>query len=797
MMVSLFNPRHCFCILLTKHYQLDTMILEIRVPRDNEYTPESAIALFSGFTHTLSRASLLNKILRRPTKGLSISLEIACYNQQIRFYAVFEDEIASFFESQLLAAYPLAIMIKAKNYLENFAGNVFSAIQLVQSNSYYYPIKAYKEFTDIDPISNFLAVMSKAGLQDYFIIQMILSRAPKNWQGAAQRAVETGIPIDKEGGKRALPGEALIKQKIAEAGLKAGIRLVANNNDKLHELAGSFAAYTRGDGNSLVIKRPTVFSKKAFCQSIVDRSMKFTPGRHIFSVSELASLWHLPGVTVKIPNIAWSRSILFEAPENLPAALNVSEEEKQDICFFARTEFRNRDVIFGIKKKDRRRHIYIIGKTGTGKTTLISNMVIDDLKKGRGVGVIDPHGDLCEEILDYIPARRINDVCYFNPADRENPISINILQSIGKIDAELVTSGIVAIFQKLYGYSWGPRLEHILRNVVMTLANVDGTTLVDVLRMMTEKKFRDNILTKINDQVLISFWREEFEKMPDRLQKEAISPIQNKVGQFVTSPLVRSIIGHPQSSLTLESVMDEGKIFLANLSQGRLGEDNAALLGAMLITKVQQAAMHRVDVPEEQRRDFYLYVDEFQNFATVSFIKILSEARKYRLNLTLANQYMAQIDPEIQRAIFGNIGSMITFVVGADDASILEKEFGQSFLQKDLVSLDRHQVALKLTIDNQMSLPFLAHTLPPAASKNQNREKVIRVSRERYAYKKEPLPPIQSVPVTNLTQEPVQPAQGTRAIPPNAKPKNRPGQHFPVNRKGNHPTGGKQPARPR
>ncbi|MBN1263762.1 MAG: type IV secretion system DNA-binding domain-containing protein [Candidatus Pacebacteria bacterium] len=718
------------------------MVVEIRVSRDNEYTPESAEGLFAGFTKNLALPpAFFQKLFnKKPVPGTSLSLEIACWGQQIRFFVHFDDELASFFESQLLGTYSQALVTKTQDYLGGLKEQIFPACQLNQTNTYYYPFKTYKEFKDVDPLANFLAVMSKGQGQDFFVFQMIISRAPNNWQNIGQKAIDTGIPIDKEGHKRPLPGENLIKQKISELGLSTSLRLASNTEENLNGLVGSFAGYTRGDGNSLVASRPSSFAKKKFCQAIIERSPKFTSRNQILSISELATLWHLPGHTIQIPNIAWGKTILSEPPENLPAAINLSEEQKNEICFIASTEFKNRQVNFGIKTDDRRRHIYIIGKTGTGKSTFIANMAVDDIKKGRGVAVVDPHGDLCEILLDYIPSHRINDVCYFNPADRENPVSLNILEVIEPIDAELVTSGIVAIFHKLYGHSWGPRLEHILRSVVITLANVKGTTLVDVLRIMTDKSFRNKTLKKINDPILLSFWHNEFEKMPDRLQKEAISPIQNKVGQFVTSPMIRNIIGRPKSSITLNQVMDEGKILLVNLSQGRLGEDNSALLGAMIITKIQQAAMHRVRIPEEQRRDFYLYVDEFQNFATSSFMKILSEARKYRLNLILANQYMAQIDQEVQKAIFGNAGTMISFVVGAEDAAILEKEYGEVFTQNDLVSLDRFQIAIKLTIDKQTSRPFLAQSLPPAASKNQNREKVIRVSRERFTYRKKPDP---------------------------------------------------------
>jgi len=512
--------------------------------------------------------------------------------------------------------------------------------------------------------------------------------------------------------------------------------VAASSESLLKSLVGAFAPLTRGDGNSLVFQKPSLFNKNKLKNALFNHQPSFIPRYQIFSVSELATIWHLPGLTIKIPNIAWGRSVLTEAPENLPVAEGLTEKQKTEINFFAKTEHKNKLMTFGVKHDDRRRHIYAVGKSGTGKSTMIANMAIDDLKKRHGLAVIDPHGDLSEILLDYIPSYRINDVCYLNPADKEHPFSINILEVDDPAQAELVASGIVSIFYKLYAQSWGPRMEYILRNTLLTLAQTPNTTLVDVPKILTHRDFRDKVVAQLQDEVLTGFWDKEFNKMPDRLREEAINPILNKVGQFVTSPLIRSLIGQPKSTINLEKIMNEEKVIILNLSQGRLGEDNAALLGAMLITKIQLAAMNRVNIPEEQRRDFYLFVDEFQNFATRAFIKILSEARKYRLNLCLANQYMAQIDEDVQKAILGNAATLISFLVGAEDARILEHEFGSTYIEKDLVGLSNFQTVVKLSVDNLTSRPFFAYTLPLPKSKNQNREKVIHVSRERFSYKK-------------------------------------------------------------
>lgn len=419
----------------------------------------------------------------------------------------------------------------------------------------------------------------------------------------------------------------------------------------------------------------------------------------------------------------------------MPSAQGMTEEERKKVNFFARTRHKNTDVIFGLKDMDRRRHVWVVGKTGTGKSTLIANMVIDDLKKGRGVAVIDPHGDLCETILNYIPKSRINETIYFNPADRDYPVVINPLEVATKEEAELVVSGLMSIFTKVWANVWSARMEYILRNSLLSLTEIPQATLADVLNLLGNDSYRSRMVSKMKDETLKAFWLNEFDKMPDKLRAEAISPIQNKVGQFVTSPMVRQILSQPKSTISLSKVMDRGMIFLANLSQGRLGEDNAALLGATLITKFQLAAMQRVDQPEEDRRDFHLFVDEFQNFATDSFIKILSEARKYHLNLTLANQYMGQIPEGVQKAILGNAGSLVSFAVGADDAQIIHKEYAEVFSQNDLVNLANFQIAVKLMIDGHSSRPFLAYTLPLPASSNQNKQKVIEVSRQRWSKK--------------------------------------------------------------
>ncbi len=412
-----------------------------------------------------------------------------------------------------------------------------------------------------------------------------------------------------------------------------------------------------------------------------------------------------------------------------------------DIAPFAATNFRTRRV-FGIKTDDRRRHMYVIGKTGMGKSTLLENLVYTDILKGHGVAYVDPHGDTAEKILQWIPPERIKDVIYFNPADREFPIAFNVLEKVDPLYRNLVASGLVSVYKKLWADSWGPRLEYILRYAILALLDSPDSTLLGINRMLVDDRYRSIVVARVQDPVVRSFWEDEFTKWNERNLAEVISPIQNKVGQFLSNTMIRNIVGQRDSSFDLRKVMDERKILIMNLSKGRMGEDASALLGAMMITKIQLAAMSRVDIPEDDRKDFHLYVDEFQNFATESFATILSEARKYRLCLIMAHQYIAQLEQggstAVRDAVFGNVGTLITFRVGAADAEFLEKEFAPQFTIEDIINLPKYKIYLRLMIDGVATEPFSADALAPLASTDfGNGEKVIEHTREAYARKRE------------------------------------------------------------
>jgi CxxC-x17-CxxC domain-containing protein len=407
---------------------------------------------------------------------------------------------------------------------------------------------------------------------------------------------------------------------------------------------------------------------------------------------------------------------------------------KEEINFFGETTFRNTRKKFGIKPDDRRRHVYVVGKTGMGKTALLENMVIQDIQAGKGVGFVDPHGEAAEKLLDFIPSKRVNDVIYFNPADLDYPIAFNVMEKVNVEHRHLVASGLMGVFKKIWPDVWSARMEYILNNSILALLEYPGSTLLGVNRMLADQDYRKKVVEKITDPVVKAFWVTEYARYTQRYEVEATAAIQNKVGQFISNPLIRNIVGQVQSSIDMRKAIDEGKIMILNLSKGRIGEDNSLLLGALLITKIQLAAMSRVDIPEEKRKDFYLYVDEFQNFATASFVNILSEARKYRLCLVLGHQYITQMEEEVRDAVFGNVGTIISFRVGAEDAEYLEKEFAPEFMAADFVNLAKYNIYLKLMIDGLAGRPFSAETLPPLPSpEKSSREKIIKTSRERYA----------------------------------------------------------------
>jgi len=416
--------------------------------------------------------------------------------------------------------------------------------------------------------------------------------------------------------------------------------------------------------------------------------------------------------------------------------MSYNHDHENEVNYFAKTNFRNQMTKFGIKTDDRRRHVYVVGKTGMGKTTLLENFILSDIYAGHGACYVDPHGDTAEKLIDYIPSWRVKDIVYFNPADTDFPVGFNILEAISEKHKHLVASGMMGVFKKIWENMWSSRMEYILNNTILALLDNQGTTLLGINRMLSDADYRKEMISNVSDPVVRQFWLKEFASYNEKYAQEAVAPIQNKIGQFLSASVIRNIVAQEKSTINIRDIMDSEKIFIVNLSKGRIGEDNSRLLGGLLITKIQLSAMERVDMPEDTRKDFYLYVDEFQNFAVESFAGILSEARKYRLCLTMAHQYIAQLTDEVREAVFGNVGTIITFRVGSPDAKYMETEFAPRFMPEDVINLPKFNIYLKLLINGVTSQPFSAVTLPPIAQITHSAPEVIDASRALYALKR-------------------------------------------------------------
>lgn len=736
--------------------------LSILVPRNNEKKPVAAEQLFAS----------IHGIFKDESKYQDqISFEIVAKDKFIQFYVYLPEYLRDFIEGQIYAQYPDVEIFEINDYAqENLDGFVAATTTLKLSKPDVYPIKTFANF-EVDPLSGITSVLSKVEEGEQVWLQMIIRPVTDNWQlrgishvaaiksgkkmsnvsvlsgvagffidllkDAAKTLINPGGTSGGDsGGEAKLSGpqeEALkeIERKTTKLGFATKIRIVAIAKDeyaaksKIDGIAGAFKQFSTTNLNSFLIsgvkygKTAKGYKKRGFSDD------GFT-----LNTEELASIYHLPTTSVETPNIVWAGSKKGEPPANLPI---VSSGSTEDLTILAKTNFRNHENVFGIKRRDRNLHMYIIGKTGAGKSTLLENMVIDDIKKGQGVAYIDPHGDAINHILEYIPEERMNDVIYFNPADREWPIGFNPLETVNPDLKNIVASGVVGIFKKIFGESWGPRLEYILRNAILAAIDYPNSTLLSVMRLLSDEDYRAKVIEKINDPVVKDFFVNEYNKYDPKFQREAVSPIQNKVGQFLSSSTIRNIVGQDKSTIDLFQAMNEGKIILIDLSIGKIGEDNSALLGAMLITKFQLAAMQRSAMKAEDRRDFYLYVDEFQNFATDSFAVILSEARKYKLNLTMTNQYISQMPEAVANAIFGNVGTMISFRVGAQDAGVLVNEYAPVFEENDLVNLSNYNIYIKMAIDGVTRPAFSAVTLPLAEQKTNIADRIIQSSREKYS----------------------------------------------------------------
>lgn len=671
------------------------------------------------------------------------TFEMTSYNQHIYFFTCIERKLKELIEGQIYAQYPFAEIEEVTDYAKSDAlerGFAGTELQLMRSDII--PIKTFKEF-ESDSLAGIFSVMTKAEEDEQIWIQTFVEPVADDWKLNFGRTwkmklnniklyfrIKNYFKLKSAKAMREMEKEAY-KHKAEHHMYRTAIRMayVAKTKEKaqqkLNVLIKAFLQFNTIDLNGF---KPVKIRRTAhFLRSYQSREMP----SETFDLSslELASVYHFPHPD-DVPHIVHVLAKKSEPPRDLPREGAVRPDE---VSFFGVTNFHNQNFKFGIKREDRRRHLYVVGKSGTGKSKMLELLIAADILAGHGVGVLDPHGDLADAVLKYIPKERIDDVVYFNPADYDFPVAFNPLEQVPPELRVRVTIGFIDIFKKLFGNNWTNRLEHVLRYTTLALLDSPNTTVLSILKMLSDKNYRQKIVARIQDSVIKNFWVNEFAAWSEKFDNEAIMPILNKVGQFVSTSLIRNIVGQPQNKIDIAKIMNEGKILLMRISKGNLGEENAALIGSMVVTKIQQAAMARTTIQEEQRRDFYLYCDEFQYFATDTFAEILSEARKYHLNLTMAHQYMGQLTHLIRTTAFGNVGTIISFRVGAEDAAILENEYTPVFKVRDIINLGVREFYIKMSVDGELRDAFSGRTVNVQAPKENYSEEIIKCSRAKYS----------------------------------------------------------------
>ncbi len=737
-------------------------LLMLEVPRTNDKKELAAEQMLAAL-HGILRSK--RELRTSGTLQEHISMEVAAIGQRIRFYIWTPKHLQAFVEGQIYAQYPTAhIYEQEEDYSDRrLHQTVIHSNELELSDNETLPIKTFPSF-EVDPLAAITATLAKLDKEDEEMwIQIMARPIPDNWhrkstktvarirnrQGvgggeivsyAAQAFAALARPPSTSDTNKAEPELSerdksrisAIEEKSTKLGYQVKIRLLYAGHDqrtarlRMQALIGAFKQFNTTNLNGFQATKGTFNRDK----QLEYQTRFFIDQGYILNIEELASLFHLPHTTVETPNIVWATVKTAEPPSNVPIQA-ISKET--DISLFGVTNFRGDNTVFGIYRGDRGRHIYILGQTGTGKSGALELLTLSDIYWDQGFAVIDPHGDYAQHVLRFIPERRVDDVVYFNPADRDYPIGFNPLEVIDPTLKGHISSELVGVLKRLFADSWGPRLEYILRYTLLALLDYPDSTLLDITRMLTEKKFREGVISHITDPVVRNFWVNEFASWNDKFATEAVAPVLNKVGAFTANPMVRNIIGQPKSTFNIRKIMDEGKILIVNLSRGLIGEDNAAVLGAMMVTKIQLAAMSRADVPEPERRQFYLYVDEFQNFATDSFAVILSEARKYALNLTIANQYISQMDQPVRDAVFGNVGTIMSFRVSPDDSPFLQKYFEPQFESPDLIQQHNRYFVISMTIDGEKAPAFSAKTLNLPEPGTDLSTHIAELSRQRHA----------------------------------------------------------------
>lgn len=791
----------------TRTTESDLLILEI--PKANDKSELAAEQLFASL-HGIFR----DRDELRFNSGVQehLSFEIASVNGQIRFYVWVPRTLRSFVEGQIYSQYPTVQIHEAdEDYVSHERDHsVVYSSEITLTDNEMLPIKTFQSF-EVDPLAGITGTLAKLESSgDEVWIQILTRPIADDWHKRSDRWVSDvrkgrssaifgadGLSFAWLGGllqalwlppEQGKDGGAIVKElsdrdktRLAEAekkatklGYEVKIRLVYLGNSttnarlRMQAIVGTFKQFNSTNLNGFKMSLSSFKTEDL----VKYRTRSFDDRGYILNIEELASVFHLPHTNVETPNIVWATTKTAEPPAKLPL-ITGNNAIDENISAFGLTNFRGINHQFGMLRSDRSRHVYIIGQTGAGKTGTLELFALSDIFHGHGYAIIDPHGDFAVDNMRYIPGSRMQDVVYFNPADTAFPLGFNPLEITNPNQKSNISSEVIGVLKRMFGESWGPRLEYILRYTILALLDRPTTTMLDITRMLTDKKFRQETLDYCQDTVVLNFWKVEFASWNDKFASEAIAPVLNKVGAFTANPIIRNIIGQPKSTFNIREIMDEGKILIVNLSKGLIGEDNAAILGAFMVTKIQLAAMSRSDIDRiEDRRPFYLYVDEFQNFATDSFATILSEARKYGLNLTVANQYISQMTDTVRDAVFGNVGTMISFRVSADDAPILAKQFEPQFEPNDLLQMHNRSFIINMVISGEKSPAFSATTLTLPPLQIDNTGRIIENTRRNYSRIRAEVEQEISLaikPPEHLQSKPPQSASQARQWPVNAQ----------------------------
>ncbi|KKP46098.1 MAG: hypothetical protein UR39_C0015G0003 [Candidatus Woesebacteria bacterium GW2011_GWA1_33_30] len=688
---------------------VDSVYLQVSVPRLNEIKTDAMEQLFASL-YSIKKGGWKQKFSVQPI----ISFEIVARAEDIKFYVWTPTNYKDLIEKSIHGAYPDA-EIKEVQEINIFTedGKVcYKSLQLSKAD--FYPLKTFKDLpTDI--LASLTSSLARMNKDEASAIQILISPAESEWQKIGSKFISETKKQESssESAKYSVSSKQLeaVENKISKAGFETSIRIVTTaptkEAAKVHlDNIASALGQTAGEYNNLGSRK--IYNKGGFMQDFLYR---YQPMFHVFknhvtilNTEELATLFHFPNRQITTPHIHWLHSKTAPAPAEIP----------EDGLYIGKSVYRGVERKIAIGDDDRRRHVYIIGATGTGKTELLKSMIMQDINEGKGVCFMDPHGDAVEDILKLIPPERAEDVIYFRPSDTDRPMGLNLMEASTEDEKHFVASSIINMMYKLFDpYKTGivgPRFEHAVRNAMLTIMCEKGSTFVELMRALTDARYVQELLPKVTDPIIRRYWTDQIAQTSDFHKSEVLDYITSKFGRFVTNKMIRNIIGQSVSSFSFRDVMDNGKILLINLAKGELGEENSNFLGLILVPRILMAAMSRSDTPEEKRRDFYLYVDEFQNFATPDFAVILSEARKYKLNLTVANQFIGQMEEEVKNAVFGNVGTKISFRVGVTDANYLQHEFTPTFGEDDLLNVERFHAYVKTIVKNQPQTPFSLDT---------------------------------------------------------------------------------------